>query len=110
MRGADRTTGSLFSYVDIEAHVPTQHPLRLIRRVVNEVLLSLDAEFAPLYEPTGRDAKGLGFALENALRHLLQPPHQMCWHVIDGAHDASDQSRLAFHVTAGRLRPLGHHS
>jgi transposase len=55
MRGSDRTTGSLFSYVDVEARVPTRHPLRLIRRIV-KVLLSLDAEFAALYEPTGRDS------------------------------------------------------
>ena len=56
MRGSDRTTGSLFSYVDVEARVPVQHPLRLIRRIVNEVLVSLDAESAALYEPTGRDS------------------------------------------------------
>jgi transposase len=56
MRGSDRTTGSLFSYVDIEARIPAQHPLRLIRRIVNEVLLSLDSEFAALYEPTGRES------------------------------------------------------
>ena len=56
MRGSDRTTGSLFSYVDIEARIPAEHPLRLIRRIVNDVLLSLDAEFAALYEPTGRES------------------------------------------------------
>jgi transposase len=54
MRGSDRTTGSLFSYVDIEARVPAKHPLRPIRRIVNDVLAGLDAEFAALYEPTGR--------------------------------------------------------
>jgi transposase len=54
MRGSDRTTGSLFSYVDIEARVPAKHPLRPIRRIVNDVLAGLDAEFTALYEPTGR--------------------------------------------------------
>ncbi len=56
MRGSDRTTGSLFSYVDIEARIPAQHPLRKIRSIVNDVLRALDAEFAALYEPTGRES------------------------------------------------------
>ncbi|SIO54766.1 Transposase [Rhodovulum sp. ES.010] len=54
MRGADETGGSLFSYVDIEARIPARHPLRQIRRVVNEALASLDAEFETLYAPEGR--------------------------------------------------------
>ena len=54
MRGADETTGSLFSYVDIEARIPARHPLRQMRRVVNDALASLDAEFEKLYAPEGR--------------------------------------------------------
>ena len=54
MRGADETSGSLFSYVDIEARIPARHPLRLIRRVVDDALASLDAEFEALYAPEGR--------------------------------------------------------
>ena len=54
MRGADETSGSLFSYVDIEARIPARHPLRQIRRVVNDALASLDAEFEKLYAPEGR--------------------------------------------------------
>ena len=38
MRGSDMRTGELFSYVDIEDRVPSNHPLRLIRRIVNDVL------------------------------------------------------------------------
>lgn len=34
MRGSDEQTGSLFSYVSYEARVPADHPLRLIRAVV----------------------------------------------------------------------------
>jgi transposase len=54
MRGADEASGSLFSYVDLEARVPARHPLRKIRQVVNEALASLDAEFAALYTDFGR--------------------------------------------------------
>ena len=53
MRGSDATSGSLFSYVDLEERVPAEHPLRTIRGIVNEVLVSLDAEFERLYEGTG---------------------------------------------------------
>ena len=38
MRGSDMRTGELFSYIDIEQRVPRNHPLRLIRRIVNDVL------------------------------------------------------------------------
>ena len=49
MRGSDQQSGNLFSYVDIEARVPARHPLRAIRGIVNEGLVSLDAEFDKLY-------------------------------------------------------------
>jgi transposase len=54
MRGSDEKTGSLFSYIDLEERVPAGHPLRLIRRVVNDALASLDADFEGLYAADGR--------------------------------------------------------
>ena len=54
MRGSDETSGSLFSYVDLEARIPSRHPLRKIRQVVNDSLFTLDAEFAALYADFGR--------------------------------------------------------
>ena len=54
MRGTDETSGSLFSYVDLEARIPARHPLRTIRQVVNDALASLDAELAVLYTDFGR--------------------------------------------------------
>ena len=54
MRGTDAASGSLFSYVDLEARIPAGHPLRKIRRVVNEALASLDAAFDALYIDFGR--------------------------------------------------------
>ena len=54
MRGADETSGSLFSYVDLEERIPGHHPLRKIRQVVNDALASLDAEFEALYTDFGR--------------------------------------------------------
>ena len=54
MRGSDAVTGSLFSYVDLEDRVPADHPLRVIREVVNEVLAALDADFSGMYSDFGR--------------------------------------------------------
>jgi ATP-dependent DNA ligase len=54
MRGSDERTGSLFSYVDLEDRVPAKHPLRVIRCIVNDVLATLDGEFAEIYADSGR--------------------------------------------------------
>jgi transposase len=54
MRGSDEASGSLFSYVDLEARIPARHPLRKIRQVVNDALAGLDAEFDALYTDFGR--------------------------------------------------------
>ena len=67
MRGDDSKSGSLFSYVDLEVRVPADHPLRVIRLLVNEVLDSLSSEFAALYSHTGRPS----IPPEQLLRALL---------------------------------------
>jgi transposase len=54
MRGSDLRSGELFSYIDLEERVPGKHPLRKIRQIVNDVLQSLDSEFARLYAIDGR--------------------------------------------------------
>ena len=54
MRGTDERTGALFSYVDLEARVRKDHPLRVIRAVVNEALRAMEREIGSLYSGTGR--------------------------------------------------------
>jgi transposase len=54
MRGTDETSGSLFSYVDLEDRIPARHPLRKIRQVVNDAVASLDGEFVSLCADFGR--------------------------------------------------------
>ena len=48
MRGSDELTGPHFSYVDIEARIRGDHPLRMIREIANAALLALDGDFAEL--------------------------------------------------------------
>ena len=54
MRGDDGNCGNLFSYIDLERRVRSDHPLRMIRGIVNAALKSLSSEFAKLYSPIGR--------------------------------------------------------
>ena len=54
MRGADRQSAKLFSYLSPEALVPPDHPLRHIRLLVNAALDRLSAEFDAIYAEAGR--------------------------------------------------------
>jgi len=54
MRGGDEHSGALFSYVDLEARVRSDHPLRAIRSIVNAAVGDLERDFAALYAPIGR--------------------------------------------------------
>src|SRR6188474_3602987 len=67
MRGSDERTGSLFSYVDLEARVRGDHPLRTIRAIVNAALNDLSRAFAALYTDFGRPS----IAPERLLRAML---------------------------------------
>jgi transposase len=67
MRGGDGWSGELFSYVDLEKRVRSDHPLRAIRAIVNAALVALEADFAALYAPVGRPS----IAPEKLLRAML---------------------------------------
>jgi transposase len=54
MRGEDRTSGKLFSYVDVEARIAADHPLRAMRQLVNSGLEGLNVAFSALYQRVGR--------------------------------------------------------
>ena len=49
MRGSDRRSGSLFSYVDLEVRVRRDHPLRRIKQFVDAALEALSEDFSALY-------------------------------------------------------------
>jgi transposase len=66
MREDERVQDGMFSYVTLEQRVPREHPLREIRKLTDEVLLS--AEFDGLYSDLGRRS----IAPEYVLRALLQ--------------------------------------
>ena len=67
MRGPDRRTEGLFSYVSCESRVPAEHPLRSILPIADAALAALSGEFQQLYALNGRPS----IAPEKLLRALL---------------------------------------
>lgn len=67
MRGNEEQQPILFSYVSLEDRVPANHPLRTIRRLVDEVLRSMSGHFDEMYARSGRPS----VPPEQLLRALL---------------------------------------
>src|SRR2546427_12300456 len=54
MRGDDRQPDAMFSYVSLETRIPSDHPLRAMRVLVDAVLRDMSPRFTLLYARTGR--------------------------------------------------------
>lgn len=54
MRGRDDRSEGLFTYIRLEERVPSDHPLRAIRKLVDQALGVLNQRFEELYSPIGR--------------------------------------------------------
>lgn len=67
MRGNEEQQEAVFSYVSLEKRVPVDHPLRKIRKMVDEALQELSPRLEGLYSSTGRPS----IAPEKLLRALL---------------------------------------
>jgi transposase len=67
MRGQDKQQSAMFSYVSAEERVPANHPLRPVRKMVDQALLGLSEEFDGMYRNFGRPS----IAPEKLLRALL---------------------------------------
>jgi transposase len=67
MRGEDSKQEAIFSYLSPEKRVPAEHPLRLVRALVDRVLEEMSPRLAKLYADVGRPS----IAPERLLRALL---------------------------------------
>ena len=54
MRGDDVQQGGMFSYVSLESRVPADHPLRGIKRLLDEALKGMSRDFERVYAREGR--------------------------------------------------------
>ena len=67
MRGEDQKQEDMFSYVSPEKRVPEDHPLRPIRKLVDQILKEMSPQLARLYAQVGRPS----IPPERLLRVLL---------------------------------------
>jgi transposase len=67
MRGPDAMQEALFSFTSLDGFVPSDHPLRSVKALVDESLRSLNGLFNEIYADTGRAS----IAPEKLLRALL---------------------------------------
>lgn len=67
MRGAETGQQVLFSYVAIDARIPTDHPLRAMKQLLEPVVAELAPRFATMYAEGGRPS----IPPEQLLRALL---------------------------------------
>jgi transposase len=67
MRGEGQDQGAMFSYVTMEQRVPSDHPIRAIRSMVDEALRQMDGTFSAMYSERGRPS----IAPERLLRAQL---------------------------------------
>ena len=84
MRGDYQEGGELFSYVSLEQRIPKRHPIRKMRKLVDEALTNLDAVFNEIYADNGR---------------LSIPPERLIRSSAPG--DLLDPQWAAAHGTAG---------
>jgi transposase len=54
MRGTDLQQCGLFSYVSLESRVPPAHPLRGIKKLLDETLEGMSRDFQEVYSQEGR--------------------------------------------------------
>ena len=67
MRGQENPQLSMFSYLSLEHRIPTDHPLRRLRLLVDGILANMSALFDERYSHTGRPS----IPPERLLRALL---------------------------------------
>ena len=74
MRRADVTQSAMFSYRTLEQRIPPLHPLRQLRKLVDDLLMTLHDDFYALYAKTGRPS----IPPERLLRaSLIQTPYSI---------------------------------
>ena len=131
MRGSDAHTGALFSYIDLEVRIPKKHPLRPVKKIVDDILSDLSEDFSRMYSHTGRPSippeqllRGLLLQLFYSIRSERQLMEQLDFNVLyrwftglgidervwDASSYCKNRDRLLEHEIAARfLRGIVEH-
>jgi transposase len=64
MRGSSKNQDQLFYSFSVEDRVPKNHPLRAMKKYVDEILSKMGEDFAKLYSQTGRPSTPPEFILK----------------------------------------------
>jgi len=78
MRAADTCTESPFTVKKLEDFIPLNHPLRPIRKMVNEALGHLEGFLSGMYAAQSQGGRP-AIALEKLLRAMLLPEVRHLW-------------------------------
>jgi hypothetical protein len=74
MRGTDQQQNHMFSYLSPETRVRQDHPLRVIRAMVDVVLAQLSPRFDSMYAAMGQAVDSAGEAVAGAVAaEFLRP-------------------------------------
>jgi transposase len=71
MRGTEKKQVEAFSYIHIEDRIPTKHPLRPIRGIVNDILKELSPVFDEMYARSGRPSIAPEYLLKASILQIL---------------------------------------
>ena len=74
--GTDDASGSLFTYVDLEARIPARDPLRKIRQVVSDALVNRPARHHPVAERGRNEHYLIACEIELGRQKPVDPEHQ----------------------------------
>ena len=80
MRGNQSNQDHMFSYVDVESRIPAGHPIRKIRKVVDQALAGMDDVFDAMHAETGRPSippEQLLRALVAQMIHTIRSERQL---------------------------------
>lgn len=81
MRGEINPQAAMFSYVDLESRIPTNHPIRKIRQVIDKAIEEISPFFEDMYASNGRPSIPPEMLLKASLLQLLfsiRSERQLC--------------------------------
>ena len=95
MRGEDQRPEGFFSYVRLDTRIPSDHPLRAIRTLIDEALSGLSRDFNKLYARDGRPSSPAVRAALTSLPPCTSLGSKTSWFRFAGAATTMPAARSA---------------
>jgi transposase len=78
MRGNKEVQVSVTCLINVETMIPSDQPIRIIKRLLNEVLARMDAHFGKMYASNGRPPERLLMAKVLMALYSIHSERQFC--------------------------------